>query len=350
MFVKDHLPPEKLKKIERSQTDAALAKRFRIIVLAIEGWTATEIAMAVGLARRTCQLWIQRYNEEGVNGLYDREGRGRRSPLTAEQEEQVRRRIEKGPLPKDKVCALRGADIKNILENEFEVCRSLSAVYDLLHRLGYSCLQPRPEHYRSDPELREAFKRELHSQLNEVAQTHPDKLIRVYFQDEARFGQHGSITRVWARKGSRPRVVRQTEYEYLWVIGAVFPETGRAEGLLSPRLNVAVVNVFLDEFSQSLPENEHAVMIWDGAGFHTSKKVIAPDNVTPIVLPPYSPELNPIENLWHYLKSHYWSNQTYASYESLEKATLSAWSEAVLDEELMKTVCAADYVVQTRNK
>ena len=350
MFVQDHLTVEKLRKLERSQTDAALAKRFRIIILAIGGWTAPEIAMAVGLARRTCQLWIQRYNEQGVDRLFDREGRGRRPPLTPEQERQMRERIDGGPLPEDKVCSLRGADIKNILENEFDVCRSLSATYDLLHRLGYSCLQPRPEHYKCDRKLQERFKQELPEELGKIAKAHPEKLIRVYFQDEARFGQQGSMTRVWAPKGSRPRVVRQTEYQYVWVIGAVCPKTGRAEGLLSPRLNVDVINVFLSEFSQRLPEDEHAVMIWDGAGFHTGKRVVVPENVTLIVLPPYSPELNPIENLWHYLKSHYWSNRTYASYEALEKAAMDSWHEAALDEELMKTVCAADHVLQTRNQ
>jgi transposase len=200
VFVQDHLSPEKLKKIERPQTDAALAKRFQIIVLANKGWTAPEVAMAVGLSRRMCQLWIQRYNEHGVDGLHNLEGRGRRPPLTPEQEEQVRHRIENGPLPEGKVCSLSRADVKNILENKFEVCRSLSAVYDLLHRLGYSCLQPRPERYRSGPKLQEAFKRELPGRLSEAAKAHPGNRIRVYRQDEPRFSQQGAITRVWARK------------------------------------------------------------------------------------------------------------------------------------------------------
>jgi transposase len=63
--------------------------------------------------------------------------------------------------------------------------------------------------------------------------------------------------------------------------------------------------------------------------------------VTLVQLPPYSPELNPIENLWHYLKSHYWSNRNYTDYDALEDA---AWQTAVLDQDLMKTVCAAPYL------
>ena len=105
-----------------------------------------------------------------------------------------------------------------------------------MHRLNYSYLQPRPRHRKADAEAQAAFKEELPKQLTQIAKNHPQKRLRVYFQDEARFGQQGTTTNVWAPKGSRPTAVRQTEYEYLWVLGAVCPETGQAEGLLSPRL------------------------------------------------------------------------------------------------------------------
>jgi transposase len=74
------------------------------------------------------------------------------------------------------------------------------------------------------------------------------------------------------------------------------------------------------------------------------KALCVPANVTLVQLPPYSPELNPIENLWHYLKSHYWSNRNYADYDALEEAAMTAWRTAVLDQDLMKTVCAAPYL------
>ena len=108
--------------------------------------------------------------------------------------------------------------------------------------------------------------------------------------------------------------------------------------------------MFLQEFSNTLTSDEHAVMIWDGAGFHTSSKLKLPDNVTILQLPPSSPELNPMENLWHYLKSHYWPNRVYSDYEGLEEAAIDAWRTAVLDPELMKTVCAAPYVERAASK
>lgn len=168
--------------------------------------------------------------------------------------------------------------------------------------------------------------------------------MRIYFQDESRFGQQGTLTRVWAPTGSRPSAVRQTQYDYLWVIGAVCPETGQAEGLLSPRLDTEIINIFLKRFSAMLSDDEHAVMIWDGAGFHRAGHLEVPENVTLIALPPYSPELNPIENLWHYLKSHHWSNRIHEDYNHLLDAAQSAWEKVCLVPEMIQTICRAPYV------
>jgi len=344
MDVRGHLPLEELVRRERIEKDATRSKRLRIVILATGGYTAPAIAMSVGLSRRICQRWVARYNAEGLEGLADRRGQQPEPTLTPEQEQQVCQRLEAGPRAEDQVCSLRGVDVQRILATEFGVQRSLPAVYHLLHRLGYSYLRPRPRHRRADPQAQEEFKRVLPDRLQALREAHPGKQLRVYFQDESRFGQQGTTTNVWARRGSRPTAVRQTEYQYLWVLGAVCAETGHAEGLLSPRLNTRIVNLFLEQFSQTLRPDEHAAMIWDGAGFHLSGQLQVPANVTIIQLPPYSPELNPIENLWHYLKSHFWSNRAYDDHDHLEQAALDAWLKAVLDADLMKTVCAAPYV------
>lgn len=343
MEVADHLPVGELKRLERVEKDADRARRLRIVILGAEGWTAPAVAMAVGLSRRICQRWVARYNAEGLAGLHDRRGQEPGPPLSAEQEKALRTRIEAGATAEDPVCSLRGKDFQRILATEFGLLRSLSGVYYLLHQLGYSYLRPRPRHRKGDPEAVEAFKRAWPERLAKIAAEHPGKRLRVYFQDESRFGQQGTNTNVWAAKGSRPTAVRQTEYEYLWVLGVVCPETGHAEGLLSPQLNTKIINSFLELFSATIPEGEHAVMVWDGAGFHTAKTLRVPGNVTLVRLPPYSPELNPIENLWHYLKSHFWSNRAYADYEALEAAAMDAWRRAVLDEELVRSVCSAPY-------
>lgn len=344
MDVRFHLPLEELVRLERIEKDAARSKRLRIVILALGGYTAPAIAMSVGLSRRVCQRWVYRYNALGLEGLSDLRGQEPKPALTPEQEVQVCQRLEAGPTPADLVCSLRGVDVQRILATEFGVLRSLTAVYHLLHHLGYSYLSPRPRHRRSNPAAQEQFKLELPARLQVLREQHADQRVRVYFQDESRFGQQGTTTNVWARRGSRPTAVRQTEYQYLWVLGAVCPETGHSDGLLSPQLNTKIVNLFLEQFSRTLAADEHAALIWDGAGFHISGELKVPANVTIIQLPAYSPELNPIENLWHYLKSHFWSNRAYADYDELEKAAIQAWQIAALDPHLMKTVCAAPYV------
>lgn len=138
--------------------------------------------------------------------------------------------------------------------------------------------------------------------------------------------------------------MRQTQYDYLYVLGAACPRTGQTVGLLAPTINTAIVNIFLDQFARELPRGVHAVMIWDQAGFHTANALRVPKNITIINLPPYSPELNPMENLWHYLRSHYWSNRTYQDYDALLQAATKAWQDACLDNAIVKTVCAAPYV------
>ena len=88
-----------------------------------------------------------------------------------------------------------------------------------------------------------------------------------------------------------------------------------------------------------------AVLIWDQAAFHTAAKVIVPENISILPLPPYSPELNPVENLWHYLKSHYWSNRFSTDYDALLDAAQDAWRAFCLVPEKIKTICAAPYLL-----
>jgi hypothetical protein len=181
----------------------------------------------------------------------------------------------------------------------------------------------------------------LPAQLAAIQAAHPDQQIHKFYEDEARFGQQGTRTRVWARKGSRPEALQQIGYEYLYMLAAVCPASGANVAMLAPHLDTDIVNVFLQQLSASLPADGHGALIWDGAGYHKSGRLKVPANITLIALPPYSPQLNPIENLWHYLRSHYWSNRYYADYEALDAAACHAWKQMLVQPDIFKTVCAA---------
>ena len=180
----------------------------------------------------------------------------------------------------------------------------------------------------------------LPDKLAQARADHPGQRVLIYYQDEARFGQHGTISRVWAKVGTRPGALRQTQYDYLYVFTAVCPETGQASGLITPHVNTDTMNVFLEQFSNELPRDVHAVMVLDRAGWHTAATLKVPGNVTLLHLPPKSPELNPSENLWHYLRSHFWANRFYATWDDLKTAATEAWRRVCLVPELIMSVCA----------
>ena len=159
MHVVEHEPLEELRQMTRGQKRAREHTRFRAVVLAREGKTAPQIAESLGCGRRPAQEWVRRYNLGGAAALAERRHTGRPPRLSAEQGERLGLRIDAGPTPADGTCAFHGEDVRRILGQEFGVALKLSAVYDLLHRLGYSRLCPRPRHPDADPAAREAFKK-----------------------------------------------------------------------------------------------------------------------------------------------------------------------------------------------
>jgi hypothetical protein len=128
------------------------------------------------------------------------------------------------------------------------------------------------------------------------------------------------------------------------VLTAPGPAPGRAEGRFSPRLDAAGVQVFLDRLSATIPEGVHVVMVWDGAGYHTAEDLHAPANLTLVGLPPYSPELNPVERLWLYLRPHFWSNRVYEDLDAVEEAAMAGWRAACLDPAKVRSLCRCEYL------
>ena len=348
MFVADHHTLEQLQDLVQGIPQKRLWRRVQAVVLAKQGWTAQGIAAALGCSLKAVKNRVAQYNCGGIPALHDRPRSGRPPRLHPQALPRLRQRLDAPPRPEDGVCVLRGRDVQPILEQEFGVPLSLQAVYDLLARLGYTSLMPRPQHEEANPEVQEFFKEVVVEQIDAIAAQHPDREVRVSFEDEARFGTQGTITRVWARKGSRPRAVRQNGREWLYVLMAVCVSTGSASALIMPELDTGVLNLFLEQFARELPEGVHAVLIWDGAGYHTGGDLVVPETVSLIQLPPYAPELNPVENLWHYLRSHHWSHRVYLDYEALRDAAAVAWRAVCLDPEKIRSICAAPYLSERR--
>jgi transposase len=344
MHVQDHLTLDELQQAARAITNRRIWLRFQAVILALQGRTAPQIAQALGCCRRVVQNWVARSNRGGLQALHERPHTGRPARLTGPDLQRFEQRLDNGPIPEDGTCTLRGPEIRRILAQEFGVILGRQATYDLLHRLGFSDLMPRPRHPNSNEEVQEFFREIVVEQIAAIAEQHPGDEVRVWFEDEARFGQQGTLTRVWARRGSRPRAVRPQGRISLYALAAVCVVTGAVSAMVAEKLDTETLNAFLGQMSRELPEGEHAVLIWDGAGYHTSAGLEVPWNISLILLPPDSPELNPVENLWHYLRSHHWSNRVYRDYEELENEASRSMSAVCLDAEKVKSICNAPYV------
>lgn len=162
--------------------------------------------------------------------------------------------------------------------------------------------------------------------------------------DEARFGQKGTLTRKWAAKGTRPVVTRQTRYEWVYMYGAVEPATGDSSALLARHVNTETMNEFLKILSAEVGADDHIVLIMDQAGWHVSKALEIPANMTFLHLPPYSPELNCVERLWLYIKNHFLSNRVFNDYDHLLKAGSDAYRTIEPQRELLKSICATAWL------
>jgi transposase len=175
-----------------------------------------------------------------------------------------------------------------------------------------------------------------------VREAHPEQEVEVWFQDEARIGQQGTLTNLWAPKGSRPTALKQTEYDWAYLLGAACPETGDSSALIAPTVNTHYMNAHLEFISQRAGPGKHVVLVLDRAGWHVAKALRVPGNVTLLHLPPYSPELSAMERVWLYLRSHYLSNRAYKDYDDLFEALKHAWN--ALDESRFRSLCHTAWV------
>ena len=159
MTVEPHNTLNQLQRLYRTQTNARLARRIQGVYLAKMGLTCPQIMKITGSARRTVQQWLAKYNKGGLNELSAKPRPGQPTKLPRHQEQEFCRRLEAGPTQKDGVAVLNGSAIRRILQREFGVLYSGQGLYDFLHRLGYSCLCPRPQHEQADRQAQETFKK-----------------------------------------------------------------------------------------------------------------------------------------------------------------------------------------------
>jgi transposase-like protein len=147
--------------------------------------------------------------------------------------------------------------------------------------------------------------------------------VRILFEDEARFGRLSDPRRCWAPPGVRPEVHTQFVREYEYAFAAVSPQDGLLDTLVLPTVNTEAMNIFLAEVSRRHAE-EFLIMVLDGAGWHKARRLLVPANMRLLFLPPWSPQLNPVEHVWDEMREKWFANRVFARLRAVEEQLMAA--------------------------
>ncbi|WP_455181422.1 IS630 family transposase [Azospirillum melinis] len=175
--------------------------------------------------------------------------------------------------------------------------------------------------------------------MKEAAEAHPGKGLRVFFQDEARFGQKGWLCHRWWLKGQRPPGLCDQRLDWTYLYAAVEPTTGDGFALVLPTVSTIAMSRFLADFATTLAPDDHAVMVLDGAGWHASKSLVVPNNLTLVPLPPYSPECNLVERVWLFLREKLMSLRVFPDQGAIIDACCDAWNALIAETGRIKSLC-----------
>ena len=168
--------------------------------------------------------------------------------------------------------------------------------------------------------------------------------LKVYFQDEARFGRMRNPVRCWAPRTVRPSVPLQRVREYVHVYSAVCPSDGDSFSLILPFTNTDMMALFMGKFSE-YTKDYRVVMAMDGASWHKAMILGTFENLRIIYQPPYSPEVNPAEHLWDHLREKYFDNRSWDSLNELEITLTRALCDVSLDKKVIQSLVGFHWAI-----
>ena len=162
------------------------------------------------------------------------------------------------------------------------------------------------------------------------------------FQDEAGFGRINKPKYCWCQKGFRPAVPCHHIREYRYAYGAVEPQTGASSFLICPSCNTECMNLFLQNLSKEFAE-DYILLVCDGARWHDSKSLKIPDNIQLLHIPPYTPEMNPIEQIWEELREKGFRNEVFSSLNQVVDRLCE--TIAALTKETISSITGRDWIL-----
>ncbi len=173
--------------------------------------------------------------------------------------------------------------------------------------------------------------------------------LRLMFQDEARFGRVSDTRRCGCPKPIRPLCQAMITQQYVYAYAAVSVADGELDTLILPQVNSHCMQIFLNEVASRHP-NDRIILVLDGAGWHRSHPLKLPPNLRLLMLPPYSPELNPVEHLWDELREKSFHNRVFDSLDALENNLEAALRDMEKDRECVQSIVAWPWIINSLMK
>ncbi len=297
---------------KQKQSDRDRKRLLVIRLVSRHQHSGEEIADIVGISRRSVFLYLKAFQEGGVSGLLKRHHRGSKGKLDQRLQEKLRQGLEKGSF-------IRAKEVLEWLQKQ-GVEMSHSNVYYWLGKVGGVLKVPRKAHIRKDVAKVQEFRDNLAEKL-QILSSEAQK-TRLWVADEHRYGLLPVIRRCWSLRGKRVLAPYATRYEWGYLYEALEVDgQHHSEFLFVPHVDKDVSKLFLKQIAQSDPQSTH-IVIWDGAGFHPADgEEGVPEKVRLLKLPPYSPELNPVEHLGDMIKDAL-SNRVFEDLRALEDRIL----------------------------
>jgi transposase len=294
--------------------DVRSHQRLLALRLAASGqFTAAQIAAQLGISRRQFFHWVNALKAGGVAQLLARTPGGHPpARVHGSALAELQAGLQAGRWK-------RAKEIQHWLRQRHETKLTLKGVYYWLGKLGGVLKVPRKTHARKDAAASAAFQRTLCTRLKSL-NVAGGKPVRVWVADAHRYGLIPVVRRCWTLRGVRPTAPYQTKYEWGYLYSALEVDgQNAAEFACLPGVSLELSRLFLERLSARDPQAEH-VVIWDQAGFHPQPDLHeVPARIHLLPLPPYSPELNPVEVIGDVIKDRI-ANTLWQTLEALEEA------------------------------
>lgn len=273
-------------------------QRFQALELMFRGYTHVQVADIVRKTRATLNDWIKRFNARGIDGLIDAPRTGRPPDITPEQTPQLRELIEH---PEQAGQAHWTAKkFHGYLNQTMGHEVGYRTVVRWLQDQGFRLKVPRPWPDRQDEQARECF-------VEQVCQWLADEEIELWYQDEMGVEGDPRPRQTWIQKGVPGYVTRNGDHVRMNVCGMICPRTGEFFALETTHSDGDTFQIFLNEANDALKfGRKRQLLIMDNASWH-KRKSLEWGRFEPVYLPPYSPDLNPIERLWLLVKMEWFA-------------------------------------------